>query len=105
MTIWTGLVSREYAERVMQAVAVAGGFVATDMPLDGDRGRTVYLAALPHEFGPPPADSTAIPMAEFRARLIRENSAKYLGRDHKHADKQGFACESRIANLLERLAS
>lgn len=98
--MWTGLVTRRYAEYVMGAPASAGGFVARDIPLqDG-----TFLAAIPASMSPPDsADGTRLPMDKFRVLLIRTNAHMYLGRGEDYADAQGFATEARIQDLLDRL--
>lgn len=90
--MWYGIISRAQAEHIMRSAAVAGGFVATDIPLEPSG----YLAMLPEA----PSHGTPMSRAEMREAVILENSFKYLGRGAAHANERGFATNSRIENLL-----
>lgn len=99
--MWTGIVTRKYAEYIMMAASVAGGFIAVDMPVYDPEG---YYAAIPNSMTPPsPADGWPMPMEKFRAALIRANSCTYLGSGEEHADRRGFATIARIQPLLDKL--
>jgi hypothetical protein len=104
--MWTGIVSRKYAEYVMRMPAVLGGFVATDIVRYDNDGRVLngFFAAIPDSMTPPSTtEGRAVPRDQFRAAMVRENSCIYLGSDEDHADAQGFALPSRIQHLLDRL--
>lgn len=104
--MWTGIVSRKYAEYVMRMPALGGGFIAVDIQRYSKDGRPLngFCAAIPDSMTPPSErDGKAMPLEQFRAAMIRENSCIYLGSDEEHADNQGFAARSRIQHLLDRL--
>lgn len=102
---WTGLVTRGYAEYVMGAASVAGGFIAVGLPdQDEDTGRTLYPAVIPATWSPPsPAEGRRVSPAELRRIICRLNGYCYLGHGEDDADEHGFATNARVANLLARI--
>lgn len=90
--MWYGIISRKQTEYFMGSVSLAGGFIAVGLPLD-EGG---YLAAIPWD------DKYKFQMTkeEFRAKLVRENSCRYIGRGEPNTTPRGFASDERIANLL-----
>lgn len=102
MSNWTGIVTRKYAERVMMSVSVAGGFVATDIPVNRN-GHDLFdrfYACVPSALGVP-ENGIEMSAQELRDSMIRDNGCIYLGTDSDHVNSRGFATSDRIHNLLE----
>lgn len=83
---WTGLVTRKYAEHVMRAASVQGGFVAVDVSAKVNGWETHMLyASLPESFGAPIG---GVPMTKEDLRLCMIRDA---------------GGSTRIQNLLDRI--